>query len=306
MRNIYYVISIIILFSFQVSCTRDYFEDETNIRIYIPEIEDKSINNLQLYIYDDDGRLVRQKECIYPFDDEMFINAGILRFSVPPGIYTLSCFANSKVDSSLVNIHAEKDVSNSYVGLEKLSDNIYKTPPPLRKVLNRTIEAKLIGESNKLDTVNIDEDKVHVGKIKYVFKGLPQSIGRVDVYTEGLSTALSFLDENEGDVHEYVFTSAIRPDLQNTFSFEDYYFPSILNEEGEVTMSLLVVFFDHNGNKVATYSDDLPQVSDADGNLVPPVLHSRQTLTISFDGFVFGDISIDDWGDITDGDITPM
>ena len=310
MRNIYTcTMGILLLFSFLVSCTRNYFEDDTNLRIYIPEIENKSINNLQLFLHNANGQLIQQKEYNYPFDDEMFIRTGVLRFSLPQGIYTLTCFTDTKNSATTLDVSIGDSFDNSYIGLERHKDNIFKTAPSLRKIVNRKLEAELYGKPLKIDTVSISEDAIHVGKIKYIFKGLPTAVSRVDVYAQGLSSKLYFNGvDDRFSSDEYVFKSAIRPSDQGSsqFSFEDYYFPSAIGEGDEVELTLMVDFFDQLGVKIGSFFDQLPKVSDSDGNLIAPILQSKQTLTISFNGFVFSGISLSGWGEIGDGEITPM
>ena len=310
MRNIYTcTMGILLLFSFLVSCTRDYFEDETNLHIYIPEVENKSITNLHLFLHNANGRLIQQREYNHPFDNEMFIRAGVLRFSLPHGIYTLTCFADTKNSATTLDVSIGDSFDNSFVSLERHKDNVFKTSPSLRKIVNREIKAEFIGKPSKVDTVIISEDAIHVGKIKYIFKSLPTAVSRVDIYAQGLSSKLYFNGVYDRfSSEEHVFKSAIRPSDQGSsqFSFEDYYFPSTIDGDNEVKLTLMVDFFDHLGVKVGSFFDQLPKVSDSNGNLIAPILQSKQTLTISFNGFVFSGISLSGWGDIGDGEISPM
>ncbi len=306
MRNIYtYIGSIVILIAFLIACTDDYFQDETNLRVYIPEIESKSIEDLHLFLYDSQGKLVKRRVCTYPFEEEKFIRQGIIRFNVPPGDYNLTCFANTKNDSTSLDIVVEDEQDKSFISLEKIQDNKHKTAPPLRKILRKQTKVVPIGVSTDLDTVNISEDQVHVGTLRYIFKGLPSKVQNIEVHVQGLSSRLYFDGrESRNDTDNcIVCMSATRVDKKLPYSFEDFYFPSITNSNDKI--ALVVNFTDNKGIIIGSYSGEL-NVVDLDGNPVEAILKSGQTLNILFDGFILSSVSLGDWGDIDTGEITPM
>lgn len=308
-KNHTYILSIAILFVLLSACTDDYFKDETNLRIYIPEVEDKSISDLHLYLFDAKGRLVKERHSEYPFDEEMYIKQGIFRYNVPPGTYSVSCFANTQDDDDLkVEICCNDSLTNSFVSLSKNADRAeFNSSTDLRKVVKREIMVKPIGVSQELETVSMSEAQTHVGKIKYIFKGMPDAVDSIDICASGLSTRIFF-----DGVESY---SGVEPDdisvstkvewneTSQLFSFEKLYFPTI--SDSNEFISMLVNFKAGDGSIIGTYNEKLKVVNE-NGHEISARLFSNQTITIIFEGFVISEVSIEDWGDIEPGDITPM
>ena len=303
----------ILLLIFCSSCTYDYFEDETNYRLYIPQIHDKSISDFHVSFFDMSGNRVFEKEYSYPFDGDMFIEQGIIRAKLLPGEYRVSCFANSRDAEGEVLFSKSLAINTSEVWLSKITPGVYNTAPELRTVLNIETSAPFIGQPMKIDTIDISEETAHVGQIVYQFKKLPVSVDRIEISTVNLSTGLSFsgllLNTSDSDC---VFQNLKREGLLNEnglLSVTSYYFPSSLSEMKVLEPKILGVqtrFFDDKNNLIGEYLNPLPKASDMDGNQVDPVLLSGKKLWITFDGFIVADIVLSDWGDIIGGEITPM
>ena len=78
-----------------VSCTYDYFEDENNFKIYIPQLQDGTIDNVLVSIHDASGTHRYTRFIEGPFDPNTIGRDGILRFKLPwGGGYKVSAFAN--------------------------------------------------------------------------------------------------------------------------------------------------------------------------------------------------------------------
>ena len=42
------------------SCTYDYFKDETNYQVYVPEVVDNKVSDCRVLVYDETGTLVER------------------------------------------------------------------------------------------------------------------------------------------------------------------------------------------------------------------------------------------------------
>ncbi|MGL5690821.1 MAG: hypothetical protein ACRDD8_08375 [Bacteroidales bacterium] len=305
--------SYILLLIFCSSCTYDYFEDETNYRLYIPQIHDKSISDFHVSFFDMSGNRVFEKEYAYPFDGDMFIEQGIIRAKLLPGEYRISCFANTKDAENEVFFNKALTINTSDVWLSKVTDGVYNTASELRAVLNKETTAPFIGQPMKIDTIDISDETAHVGQIIYQFKKLPVSVDRIEVATVNITTGVSFdgllLNASDSDC---VFQNLKRESLINDnglLSVTSYYFPSALSDlkgSDRKTLGVQTRFFDAKNNLVGEYLDPLPKATDKDGNRIDPILLSGKKLWITFEGFIIADIVLSDWGDIIGGEVTPM
>ena len=97
MRNHKLLIFITILLSaiFLSSCTYDYFEDETNYILYVPEIEGRSVKDCRVLVYDVNGNLAAEKYGALPFEDNPRMQTGVFSFKLNPGRYRVFCYANT-------------------------------------------------------------------------------------------------------------------------------------------------------------------------------------------------------------------
>lgn len=77
------------------SCTHDYFEDQTNYQLFVPEVLDKSVSDCRVLVYDQSGALAGERYAGAPFDDDTRIASGLFAFRLPPGRYTVYCYVNT-------------------------------------------------------------------------------------------------------------------------------------------------------------------------------------------------------------------
>lgn len=83
-----------------IGCTYDYFLDENNFRIYIPQLQTGEIENLTIAIHDSLGKHIVTRNFESPFDNDDLMKKGILRFKLPYGDnFKISCFANYAPDA---------------------------------------------------------------------------------------------------------------------------------------------------------------------------------------------------------------
>lgn len=304
--------SYILLLTLGTSCTYDYFEDETNYKLFIPQIREKSISDFNVVVFDKSGDKVLEKKYTYPFDWDMFVEQGIVRVKLLPGEYRLSCFANSDDTKSKVEYHKSNKIMDSKIWLESLASSSFHPAPELRTILDREIAVPFIGQPIKVDTLDISKETIYTGKITYRFKNLPESVDQIEIETFNLSTGLSL----DGFACNLFDDDCVKQIIQRNslivesgmLSVSRNYFPSLYSDDLSTHKKIGVRtrFFDGKGRLVGEYLNKLPDAKDENGNLTDPVLLSKDKLWITFDGFVVVDVSLTEWGDIVNGGITPM
>ena len=176
-----------------VSCTYDYFEDENNFKIYIPQIPEGSVDNVLVAIHDASGNHTVTRFIRGPFDPNTIGKDGILRFKLPGGRgYRVSAFANVGEGSFDVG-HAHQD---SYIA-EPLPGNSGKTHTPgsdFRVVLQDDITSYPLGHplAGIPDTVNLAKDSVYKASVLCDFHGLPAAVARIDITYKGVGTHMRY------------------------------------------------------------------------------------------------------------------
>ena len=64
------------------SCTYDYFKDETNYQVYVPEVVDNKVSDCRVLVYDETGVLVGARYEAAPWKDPR-MRAGLFSFRLP-------------------------------------------------------------------------------------------------------------------------------------------------------------------------------------------------------------------------------
>lgn len=304
-KILFSIVSIFLL----VSCTYDYFEDENNLKIFVPEIKDNSIRDFLILFHDKSGNFVLSKQYKSPFDADELIRNGVLRFKIPPGEYSVSCFANTYDSVKSLQVYTNDIKSKSNIQLESCNETLFKPSTCLRKILNHSVSAPFLGMPQVTDTISIDEDRVHVGQIEFLFNGLPAAVSKIDILTQNLSSRLTCDDEwLQGSPNESVFLSFI-PHTTPTQLIPgvcDYFFPSVKETSESPQIKVVTRFYDSQNNLISEHSEQLTHATDENGNKIRAILLPKKKLRIIFDGFLITEIKLSEWGNIIDGDITPM
>jgi len=325
------------------SCTYDYFRDENNFRLYVPQIKDRSITNFHVAFHNANGDHIITREITAPFDDNDLMRQGILRFKLPPGEgYYITCFAdydpaavtpgNPYAESSLKKV-IDESRANVYHG----SNTVYTSRTTNPRSLFLTATAYPIGhaESLKEVTADINTDRQYKGRIQLEFIDLPATAGiaRIDAYYSGLSTNYYF----DGTFRRFTTDDRIRgsyltADYQsgNTVTTDDVINPSTGTYFGSATrmpevgsplldpnpLELELHLYDASDNSIGVITftkDDFDLLADdkkpTDGYGAPVsslVLESQQTIKFTFKGFTLIGIEMAGWGDINEGSTTPI
>ena len=77
------------------SCTYDYFEDETNYQVFVPEVLNKTVSDCRVLVYNDAGTLVGARYATSPWDKDPRMEAGLFSFRLTPGEYKVYCYTNT-------------------------------------------------------------------------------------------------------------------------------------------------------------------------------------------------------------------
>ncbi len=182
-----------------MSCTYDYFVDENNFRLYVPQIEDGSIQSLYVAFHAEDGGHVITREVTAPFDRDDLMKQGILRFKLPPGRnYHVSCFA----DYAPASITAGNPFDESYKAKTPADESVARNPQD-HVYLSRTTDPRSLfmmataypmghPDSRTVVTANIENSRRFKGKVVLSFKDLPPMVTRIDTYYGGLATGYYF------------------------------------------------------------------------------------------------------------------
>ena len=83
---------ILLLYSL-ASCTYDYFVDENNLWIYVPQVKEGTIRDFYIAFHDEAGSHMRSSHIYAPFNKNELMLDGTLRFKLKPGETSVTCFA---------------------------------------------------------------------------------------------------------------------------------------------------------------------------------------------------------------------
>lgn len=314
------------------SCTKDYFLDENNLRVYVPQIQDGSIDNFYISFYNKNGEHVRTQAFDAPYSQYKTIQDGVLRFKMYPGETSITCFANYTSNSvtqgaRLVDSY-NTAVYNATTHIAMATDN------DLRTFLSDFMVYPIGHPLSKSDTVVVDIDETHrlKGQVISKFIDLPGEITRIGMEYTGVATKLDFMGElSRFDALDRVqsYHDVLNPSARTgrDVQIADKLYPCVNNlvEKSRIAvraprmpedLGLLITFF--NGDQVMGTTSfsirDLPLLAadkrPTDANGVPLdrlILKSNETIIFTFKGFTLLGIELQGWGDIdTPTDVTPM
>lgn len=323
------------------SCTNNYFEDENNFRIYVPQIERGEISNLYISFHDLSGEHCITRQIEAPFDRDDMMKKGILRFKIPYGEYSITAFADYAPGALTIgNAH---DDSHAAKDLVDESINLFGSRTTNPRLLLSQITAYPIGHPEAKEPIlfDIDEKLCYKGKVQTIFKDLPSFVERIDIYYKNLGTKVKFnglidrfyandrvvasfktSDHKTGDLVRLP-ADIINPSVGIFLDSHYATLPKLTTRaplapigvtpeslelevrylDGENTV-VGVTYFD--ANDLATLADNKKPI-DHDGNPVSAlVLEPQKGIIFTFSGFTIMQIQLMGWEDIDDGVITPM
>lgn len=323
----------LIIFS-AVSCTYDYFEDETNFRLYVPQIENNEISRFCVVFHGTDGKHVRTRHVEAPFDKDDFMKQGILRFKLYPGEYTVSCFAEYEIGSITEGASFADSYASNESDSSRAEDNAYKprNTNPRALILNSTVYPLGHPDAQIAVKANIDESKCYKGRVTTNFIDLPEIITRIDIAYKDLATKFKFGGTcDRFTSSDHILTSFNTAEITrgpsiNPLTYTDLLKPSVginfvdyletKTTAGALSMTLEARFYnaDNKLMGLASVSEaDIPTLepdkrpTDGSGNPVSKlILEPQKTLIFTFKGFTLFQVELKEWGAIVPGETTPM
>lgn len=224
----------LMIFAF-TSCTYDYFLDENNFKLYVPQIKGGEISVLYVAIHDKaTGRHVLTREIKAPFDTDENTQQGILRFKIPYGEYYVSCFADYPTPSAAPE-RVEHD--NSYISAERTAiANQYRPGLGDTRMLISTATALPIGHPDAAIPLLLDmnDSTKFRGIVTVRFKSLPNIAGKIpdkiEIVYKGNATKIGFNGNmkrfTQQDNFTRQFQAAPNPTDQNRVTCSTYITPS--------------------------------------------------------------------------------
>lgn len=302
------------------SCTRDYFVDENNFYIYVPQIKQRSIENFYIALHSDGGRhfvsrFVERSE----FESDTMLRQGLLRFKLPAGVnITATCYADLPAREC---VSFGQTYTDSHVSLLPDREGAGLAPARDFRALTSSFSILPIGHPQSQDrhTVNMTEELLHKARITLAFKNMPSSVAAVHAYYTGLGCCLHF----DGSVQKHDeaprihAAHALSDGVQDGeyLSFSDMHYPStgsdIFSEEQlhaalREELGVTFEFRDADGRSMGKVSVSEEDFREQLPDFSPRYLNPRQHITLRFDQFVLVDMELSEWGDIDQGETTPM
>lgn len=289
------VITILISYT---SCTYDYFEDETNYIVFVPEVYDRTVRDCRVMVYDAAGTLVGEKYGETPFDKDPRIQIGQFGFRLQPGEYKVYCYTNT---DSLSFTETRSFEQSSFKMNLKEDGETYMQPSDVYfdKLAHTVIHPAFLN----VDTANV---RRYTGRITVRFKNFPKDISKfkkVNTLARGIGTMqylkLDTLTTRVTEFDAMTHNSDVLPSVPNfDFEVENRFFPSIEDELTEFELE----FLDSNNERVEFFP--LPIADYVGSERIPRRLLHGQRMIIEVDTWFITKISVVDWdADVQEEDV---
>ncbi len=299
------------------SCTYDYFVDESNLRIYIPQIVSQEIDNVLVTVHDASGVLQGSLPLLEaPFG--FYATDGIISFKVPIGEgYRVSCFANVDPNSDY-NIGSFVE---SYIGEPKADNDgqMYYAGSDVRMVLLDNITAYPLNypDSMLVRTANLNDSTEYKAGLYCSFSGLPDNVQYIKAsYYTGTHIYFDGIYRRKTDGWVTV-DGLYTPTVQDTLKVIPvmpvfaspgvHYADSTIYDSAREKVNLDIYYYDSSMNLIGrTYpigeNDDFDYGTLPDGTPWDGVLQPNQLACFHISGFLAVGISLKPWeGEVTGG-----
>ena len=275
-----------------MSCTYDYFEDETNYIVVVPGVLDNSIDDCRVMIYDAAGTLVKERYATSPWDSDKRIMKGEFTFRLPAGDYKVFCYTNT----GGVTFMDSNSLETSAVTLNDHEDgaDIYMQPSELHfQILNKSIVHPGILHT---DTAEVER---YVGRIVVRFKNPPMdatevaNIANVHLQAEG-AAAMQYLkketvtDRRSDNDRMHCLGELSSPVQADVLEVDHLYFPTV--NDGKI-MQLNYTFLDSASGEIVAIPVVLADESTGD----PIQLSYGQKLIIEIDKYLVTGFNLVGW-----------
>ena len=255
------------------ACTYDYFEDETNYLVFVPEVLDRTVSDCRIMVYDQAGTLVGTRYGASPWDQDARMRIGQFCFRLPPGDYRVYCYTNT---DSLSFVEPESLETSAF----KLKENAFGVAgyaQPSEMFFQKLTPS--IANAGYLYTDTLRAER-YTGRITVRFKDFPGDVSKistVQLLAESApviqylkhDTLTSRLSDNDVMFH---LDKLPQQQTANVLEVDHYYLPTV--DDGQV-MRLVFTFYDAVGGVV----NRLPvEVSERETGVPLRLLHGKRLI----------------------------
>ncbi|MDR2414297.1 MAG: FimB/Mfa2 family fimbrial subunit [Odoribacteraceae bacterium] len=275
-----------------VSCTYDYFVDETNYRIFVPEVASGAVKGCYVAVYNEAGALVRSRST--GVSDDPRAKTGVFAFRLQPGKYTAYCYANVD-DLQIVEAASADQAFISMKPVNARDSHAYALPP---EVVFQKLTPEIGNRfEQRVDTTSLER---YVGRITVRFKNIPVSLPdvmRVQLEADGVATRQYFSRDtltSRFTEQDYIFDESLATPGKpgGEWEVDHYYFPSIPDQLTRLTIRFL--------NASGGVLNEIPvEVMDTKTVRPLPLLHGRRII-LEIDSYMIIGIGLTGWDEDID------
>lgn len=283
-----------------MACTNDYFEDETNYLVFVPEVLERTVSDCRIMIYNEAGTLVGSRYAASPWDKDARMGIGQFCFRLPPGGYRVYCYTNT--DS--LSFVASESLETSAFKLKESTLDVPRHIQPSEMFFQKLTPTIAHAGYFYTDTLHAER---YTGRITVRFKDFPGDVSRID-QVQLLAESAPVMQYLKDDTlttrlsgNDVMFHSDKLPlqQMSNVLEVDHRYLPTV--DDGQV-MRLVFTFYDATGGIV----NRLPvEVSERETGIPLRLLHGKR-LIIEVKSYTVIKISVVGWSEDIENGNTDM
>lgn len=282
------------------ACTYDYFEDETNYMVFVPEVLERTVSDCRIMVYDETGTLAGARYAASPWDKDVRMNMGQFSFRLPPGTYKVYCYTNT---DSLSFVEPET-LETSAFKLKEAASGVTGYAQPSEVFFQKLTPA--ITQPGYLYTDTLHAER-YTGRITVRFKDFPGDVSKIDKIELSAvcapvmqylkkDTLTNCLTDNDMMYH---LDKMPQQQTSGVLEVDHRYLPTV--DDGK-TLRLTFTFLDASGAVVKR----LPvEVSEKETGLPIRLLHGKR-LIIEIRSYTVVKISVVGWNEDIESGNTDM
>lgn len=273
-----------------VSCTYDYFEDDMNYKVYVPEFKERSIRNCRVLVWNaETGTLVGDRFATVGQTGDNVVDAGIFAFRIPPAKYK-TCVLT---DTDSIGFSDIPDLGSAFFSLDRRENGSFREPDYMQFDY---IDRELVAQGMIVtDTARL-EQYPGILKVRYRGTDVPaESLKRAVMRLSGIGTeqkiSLDTITSGPEDAYTTYDFREITPWPQAAegakFEFSGFLFPTV--EDRLMYLSLDMI--GENGSTIHSYRFALTNKESSPIRILHGMTY---IIDIYNEGFI---ITIEGWDD---------